>query len=81
VIRAERRDALRDALERAGVATQIYYPVPLHLQPCFAGLAYREGAFPEAERAARECLALPIFPELDDRRVEHVVATIASFYR
>jgi dTDP-4-amino-4,6-dideoxygalactose transaminase len=81
VIRAERRDALRDALRQAGIETQIYYPLPLHLQPCFESLGLREGAFPEAERASRECLALPIYPELGDDALDHVVKTAVAFYR
>jgi len=81
VIRAERRDALRDRLTRAGVETQVYYPVPLHRQPCFQSLGFRDGEFPHAEQASRECLALPIYPELRDDPLDHVVETIAGFYR
>ena len=81
VIRAEKRDALREALRQAGVETQVYYPVPLHLQRCFESLGYREGAFPESERASRECLALPIYPELGDDALDHVVNSAAAFYR
>jgi len=81
VIRAERRDELREWLTRAGVETQVYYPVPLHLQPCFAPLGFRAGQFPHAEQASRECLALPIYPELSDDQLSHVVDTIAAFYR
>ncbi|MGH7821290.1 MAG: DegT/DnrJ/EryC1/StrS family aminotransferase, partial [Candidatus Binatia bacterium] len=80
VIRAERRDDLRAALTRAGIGTQVYYPLPLHRQPCFADLGCREGDFPESERASRETLALPIFPELRDDQIEAVVSAIASFY-
>jgi len=80
VIRAERRDALREALDAAGVASQIYYPVPLHRQPCFESLGFREGQFPEAERACAECLALPIYPELADAQLDRVVEVIGSFY-
>ncbi len=81
VIRVPRRDALREALVAAGVETQVYYPVPLHLQPCFADLGFRAGQFPESERACRECLALPIYPELGDAQIDHVVATIHGFLR
>jgi dTDP-4-amino-4,6-dideoxygalactose transaminase len=81
VLRAERRDELRAALAEAGVETQVYYPVPLHRQPCFAPLGFRAGQFPEAERASRECLALPIYAELGDEQIDHVVETVATFYR
>jgi len=80
VIRAEQRDGLRDALSDSGVETQIYYPLPLHQQPCFADLGFRVGEFPEAERCARECLALPMYPELRDDQLELVVDRIAAFY-
>ena len=80
VIRAERRDALRDAMAKAGVASQVYYPVPLHRQQCFESLGFRAGQFPEAERACAECLALPIYPELSDAQQDRVVDVIAAFY-
>ena len=81
VVRARDRDALRAFLGAAGVDTQIYYAVPLHLQPALAHLGHREGEFPHAERASREVLALPIYPELARAAVETVVEAIARFYR
>jgi len=81
VLRARDRDRLRAHLGAAGIATMIYYPAPLHLQPALAGLGLRAGAFPEAERAAREVIALPIYPELSRAQVETVVEAIAGFYR
>ncbi len=75
------RDALREYLSENGVGTDIYYPVPLHLQECFAFVGHSKGDFPESERAAAETLALPIYPELRADQQEYVVETIGRFYR
>jgi dTDP-4-amino-4,6-dideoxygalactose transaminase len=80
VIRAPRRDALRAFLAEEGVGSEIYYPLPLHMQESLAFLGYRKGDFPESERAADEVLALPIYPELRGDEVETVVDAIRRFY-
>jgi dTDP-4-amino-4,6-dideoxygalactose transaminase len=80
VIRVRDRERLRDFLKERGVGTEIYYPVPLHLQQCFAYLGYAPGSLPEAEQAANEVLALPMFAELEESEQRHVVESIAQFY-
>ena len=81
VIRAEQRDELRAYLAEAKVGSEIYYPIPLHLQGCFADLGFGKGDFPESERAAAQTLALPIYPELTEQQLSYVVEKIAEFYR
>jgi len=80
VIRARNRDDLRQFLAARNIGTEIYYPIPLHLQPVFTYLGYREGDLPESERAAREVLALPMFPELREDELQWVVESIAEYY-
>jgi len=80
VVRAFRRDELRAFLTQRRIGSEIYYPVPLHLQECFAYLGYRAGDLPESERAAKEVLALPMFAELREDEQQRVVAAIAEFY-
>ncbi|MCX6640509.1 MAG: DegT/DnrJ/EryC1/StrS family aminotransferase [bacterium] len=80
VLRSNRRDELKAYLTQEGIFTEIYYPVPLHLQDCFAFLGYQTGDFPQAERAAKEVLALPIFPELGEERFEYVCEKVRGFF-
>ena len=80
VIEADRRDELQAHLKSREIGTAIYYPLALHLQPCFRYLGYREGAFPVAEAATRRVLALPVFPELTEAQQDHVATTIRGFY-
>ncbi len=79
-IRTPRRDALREALAAEGIGTEVYYPEPLHLAPCFAALGYGAGSLPNAERACTELLALPIHPALAEGAPAHVVDRIAAFF-
>ena len=79
-IRADRRDDLQAHLKAKGVGTAIYYPLPLHMQPCFAYLGYRQGSCPESERASNEVLSLPIYPELTRSQLDEVVDAVRSFY-
>jgi dTDP-4-amino-4,6-dideoxygalactose transaminase len=79
VIRIPERDALRQHLDAAGISTEIYYPVPFHLQPCFAYLGYKPGRFPRSERAANTSLALPVYGELTDAQLQSVVGAVAAF--
>jgi dTDP-4-amino-4,6-dideoxygalactose transaminase len=80
IVRVQQRDVLKEFLAKRGIGTEIYYPVPLHLQKCFEYLSYRAGDFPESERAALETLALPIYPELEPAQLEQVIASIGEFY-
>jgi dTDP-4-amino-4,6-dideoxygalactose transaminase len=79
-IRAERRDDLQAHLKSRGIGTSVYYPLPLHLQPCFAYLGYRQGQCPESERAAGEVLSLPIYPELTRAQLDEVAGAVREFY-
>jgi dTDP-4-amino-4,6-dideoxygalactose transaminase len=80
-IRFMGRDALRDHLGARNIQTAVHYPIPLHLQPAFAFLGMKEGAFPESERAAREVLCLPIYPEMGDGDVAYVIEGIRSYFK
>ena len=79
-IRAERRDELQAHLTARKIGNSIYYPLPLHLQPCFAYLGYKKGALPESERAAQEVISLPIYPELTASQRDEVVSAVRDFY-
>ena len=79
-IRAPRRDALQAHLKARGIATRVYYPIPLHLQPAFAHLGQGPGSFPVAERLANEVISLPLFPAITEEQIERVVSAVRSFY-
>jgi dTDP-4-amino-4,6-dideoxygalactose transaminase len=79
-LRVERRDELQAYLKGKGIGTAVYYPIPLHLQPCFGHLGYKPGRLPAAERAAREVLSLPIYPELARAQQDYVIDGIRGFY-
>ena len=81
VIRGDRRDQLASHLGERGIGTSIYYPVPLHLQQCFAELGYQAGDCPVAEQLAADSLALPMFPELTEAQQRRVVTAVGDFYR
>jgi dTDP-4-amino-4,6-dideoxygalactose transaminase len=81
VIRTRQRGELIRFLKTRGIGTGVYYPRPLHIQPCFAFLGHKEGDFPEAERAAHESLALPVYPELTADMQAHVIETVNAFFR
>jgi len=81
VVRHPRRDELKQYLEANGVGSAMHYPVPLHLQKCYASLGHKPGDFPVSEKAARECLSLPVYPELTDRQIQRVVEVIKAFFK
>jgi dTDP-4-amino-4,6-dideoxygalactose transaminase len=81
VIRTPERDPLRDHLAKAGIETEIYYPLPFHLQECFANLGHRQGDFPLSEQAAKETLAIPVHPDLQEAQQDHVMETIQAFFQ
>jgi dTDP-4-amino-4,6-dideoxygalactose transaminase len=80
-LRVEDRDGLKQFLAEHGIGNAVYYPLPLHLQPCFAFLGYSEGTCPESERAAREVVSIPVFPELTPAELEEVASTVEAYYR
>ncbi len=80
-LRVERRDALQAHLKAQGIGSAVYYPIPLHLQPCFAHLGYRTGQLPVSEQAAHEVLSLPVYPELTPAQLDHVIGAIRGFYK
>jgi dTDP-4-amino-4,6-dideoxygalactose transaminase len=79
-VRVQQRDALQTHLKERGIGSNVYYPLPLHLQPCFAYLGYREGQCPEAEKASHEVLSLPVYPELTTTQLDEVIAAVRAFF-
>jgi dTDP-4-amino-4,6-dideoxygalactose transaminase len=79
-LRVQRRDELQKHLNARKIGNYVYYPLPLHLQPCFAYLGYKEGAFPESERAAKEVISLPVYPELSRSQLDEVAGAVRDFY-
>ena len=79
-VRVARRDDLQTHLKAKGIGNSVYYPLPLHLQPCFEYLGYSEGAFPESEKAAKEVISLPIYPELTTGQLDEVIEAVREFY-
>lgn len=79
-IRVQKRDALQAELKAKGIGNAVYYPLPLHLQKCFAYLGYKQGQFPESERAAREVISLPVYPELTRAQQDEVIAAVRGFF-
>jgi len=79
-LRVARRDELQGFLKKRGIGNSVYYPLPLHLQPCFAYLGYEKGDFPESERAANEVVSLPVYPELTDSQRDEVISAVRAFY-
>ena len=80
VIATPQRDSLSAYLKERGIQTLVHYPTPIHRQPAFASLGYREGNFPVAERAAAEALSLPLYPELTDWEADEVIAAVRGFF-
>ena len=81
VIKTEKRNQLKDFLAKKEIATAIYYPIALPMQPCFSDLGHKAGDFPNAERCAATCLAVPVYPELSQQQLDFVTSTICDFFR
>ncbi len=79
-LRVSNRDGLQEHLKSTGIGNSVYYPLPLHLQPCFAYLGYKKGAFPESEKASAEVLSLPVYPELTQSQLDEVIGAVRGFY-